>query len=60
MGHNESIPKRKTHSSECLQKESRESTHLQLDNTLKALGQKEAKTQGSRKQEIIKLRTKIN
>jgi hypothetical protein len=27
MGHNESIPKRKTHSSECLQKENRDSTH---------------------------------
>jgi hypothetical protein len=27
MGHNENIPKRKTHSSECLQKETRESTH---------------------------------
>ena len=26
-GHNESIPKRKTHSSECLQKETRESIH---------------------------------
>jgi hypothetical protein len=27
MGHNESISKRKIHSSECLQKETRESTH---------------------------------
>jgi hypothetical protein len=27
MGHNESNPKRKTHSSECLQKETRETTH---------------------------------
>ena len=27
MGHNESISKRETHSSECLQKETRESTH---------------------------------
>jgi hypothetical protein len=35
MGHNESISKRETHSSECLQKETRESTHFQLDNTPK-------------------------
>jgi hypothetical protein len=27
MGHNESSPKRKTHSSECLQKETRASIH---------------------------------
>ena len=27
MGHNESSPKRKTHNSECLQKETTESTH---------------------------------
>ena len=27
MGHNESISKRETHRSECLQKETRESTH---------------------------------
>jgi hypothetical protein len=27
MAHNESISKRRTHSSECLQKETRENTH---------------------------------
>ena len=32
MGHNESSPKRKTHSSECLQKETRENIHYQLNN----------------------------
>jgi hypothetical protein len=33
MGHNESISKKQTHSPKCLQKETRESTHYQLDNT---------------------------
>jgi hypothetical protein len=43
MGHNESISKRETQSSEGLQKETRESTHWQLDNKkLKALVKKEA------------------
>jgi hypothetical protein len=36
MGHKESSPKRKTHSSECLQKETRESIHEQLDSTPKS------------------------
>ena len=36
MGHNESISKRKTHSSEGLQNETRESIHLQLENTPKS------------------------
>jgi hypothetical protein len=43
MGHNESIPKRKNHSSECLQKETRESIYWQLDSTLK-----NSKTKGSK------------
>jgi hypothetical protein len=60
MGHNESISKRKTHSSECLQKETRESTHLHLDNTPKTLEQKGANSpKRSRRQEIIKLRGEI-
>ena len=61
MGHIESISMRKTHSSECLQKETRESTHKQLNNTLKALEQKEANSlKRSRWQEIIKHRGDIN
>jgi hypothetical protein len=62
MGHNESISKRKTHSSECLQKESRERAHTSsLKTHLKALEEKEAKSpKRSRRQEIIKLRGEIN
>jgi hypothetical protein len=33
MGHNENSAKRKTHTSEYLQKETGESTHWQLDST---------------------------
>jgi hypothetical protein len=33
MGHNECNGKRKTHSSKCLQKETEESLHQQLDST---------------------------
>jgi hypothetical protein len=33
MGHNESLAKRKTHSSEYLQKETGESIHYQLNST---------------------------
>jgi hypothetical protein len=36
MGHNESSPKKKTHSSEYQQKETRESIEQQLDSTLKS------------------------
>ena len=62
MGHNESSAKRKTHSSECLQKENGESLHANsLTVHLKALEQKEANTpKRSRRQEIIKLRAGIN
>jgi hypothetical protein len=35
MGHNESSTKKKTHSPECLQKDTRESIHKQLDSTPK-------------------------
>ena len=62
MGYNESISKRKTHSSECLQKEIRESTHTSsLTTHLKALEKKEANSpKRSRRQEIIKLRAEIH
>jgi hypothetical protein len=61
MGHNESNLKRKTHSSECLQKETRESIHYQLDSTPKSLEQKEANSpKRSRPQETIKLRAEIH
>jgi len=36
MGNSESCSKRKTHSSECLQKETGESIHQQLDNIPKS------------------------
>jgi hypothetical protein len=43
MGHNESSPKRKTHSPECLQKETRESIHSPPDSTPKS-----SRTKGSK------------
>jgi hypothetical protein len=66
MGHNESIPKRKTHSSECLQKKKKkkklERAHISsLTTHLKDLEQKESNLpKRSRLQEIIKLRGEIN
>ena len=61
MGHNESSPKRKTHSSECLQKEKERAYTSSLTAHLKALEQKEANSpKRSRRQEIIKLRGEIN
>jgi hypothetical protein len=62
MGHNESSPKRKTHSPECLQKETGEGAYTSNSTVhLKALEQKEANThKRSRGQEIIKLRAEIN
>jgi hypothetical protein len=61
MGHNESSPKRKSHISECFQKETRQSIHQQLDSHLKALEQKEANSlKRSTWWEIIKLRAEIN
>ena len=52
MGHNECISNRKTHNSECLQKETRESTHSQLDNIPKSSRTKQIHPRGvdSRKQ----------
>jgi hypothetical protein len=61
MGQNESISRRETHSSTCLQKETRESTHSSLTAHIKALGKKLANSpKRNRQQEIIKLRGKIN
>jgi hypothetical protein len=74
MGHNESSAKRKTHSSECLQKKKkkrkekkRKEKKLETAYTssltahLKAVEQKEANTpERNRQQEIIKLRAEIN
>jgi hypothetical protein len=58
MGHNESSAKRKTHISESLHKEIRESILYQLKSTLE---QKEGNTpKRSRQKKIIKLRAEIN
>jgi hypothetical protein len=61
MGHIENISKRKTHSSECLQKKLERAHTSSLTTHLKALQQKEANSPNrSRWQEIIKLRGEIN
>ena len=61
MGHNESISKLKTHRSECLQKETRESTHWQLDNTPKSSRTKGSKfTQEEQTAENNQLKAEIN
>jgi hypothetical protein len=61
MGHNGSSAKRKTHTCECLQKETRRAYTSSLTAHLKTLEQKEANTpKRSRKQETIKLRAEIN
>ena len=58
---NEIITKRETHRFECLQKETRESTYKQLENTRKISRIKEANSlKRSRWKEIIKLRGEIN
>jgi hypothetical protein len=60
MGHYECISKRKTHSSECLHKETRAHT-TSLTTHLKAIEKKEANSpKRSKRQEIIKLRGEIN
>jgi hypothetical protein len=60
FGHNESSPKRKTHSSECPQKEIGESIHSSLTTHLNTLEQNEANSpKRSTQQEIIKLRAEI-
>jgi hypothetical protein len=61
MGHNESISKRKTHRSECLQKKLDIAHISSLRTHLKALQQKEANSpKRSRRQEIIIFRGEIN
>jgi hypothetical protein len=61
MGHNESSPKRKTHSSESLQKKLERTYTSILTAHLKTLEQKEANLpKRSRLQKIIKLRAEIN
>jgi superfamily II RNA helicase len=61
MGHNESIPKRKTIISECLQKKLQRAITRSLTAHLIALEQKEANSpKRIRGQEIIKLRAEIN
>ena len=53
--------KKKTHSSECLQKKLERAYTSSLTKHMKALGQKEANIpKRSRRQEIIKLRAEIN
>jgi hypothetical protein len=57
----EIITKRETHRFECLQKETRESTYKQLENTRKISRIKEANSlKRSRWKEIFKLRGEIN
>ena len=61
MGHTESSAKRKTHRSECLQKENRKNIPKSLTEHLKAPEQKEGNTSKRRRvQEIIELRAEIN
>ena len=61
LGQSESSPKRKTHSSESLQKKAEQTIDCTLTAYLKALEQKETNSsKRSREQEIIKLRAEIN
>jgi hypothetical protein len=61
MGHSESSAKKRTHSSKCLQNETGESIHQQLNSTLESSRTKEANSsKRSRWREIIKLRAEIN
>ena len=61
MGHNESSPKRKTHSSECPKKKLKRAHTSSLTTHLNALEQKETNSpKRSRRQEIIKLRAEVN
>ena len=58
---NERSTKRKTHTSECFQKETGESSHQQPDSTAKSPRTKEADIpKKSRRQEIIKIRAEID
>ena len=61
MGHNESISKRETHSSECLKKKLERTHTNSLTTHLKALEKKEENSpKRSRRQKKIKLRGEIN
>ena len=61
MEHNESSGKRKTHSSKCLQKKSRQSLHYQFDSRPESSKHKEANTpKRSRQWKIIKFRAEFN
>jgi hypothetical protein len=61
MEYNESSTKRKTHISECFQKETGESIYKQLDSPTKSSRKKEANSpKRSTQQEIIKLRAEVN
>ena len=62
MGHNENSPKRKTHSSKCLQKETEESIKEQPERTPKSSRTKRRKIQqrGVDSRKKIKLRAEIN
>jgi hypothetical protein len=64
MQHDESRPKRKTYSSECLHKETRESIHKQPDSTPKSSRIKEKdspkRSRWHKKKKKIKLRSEIN
>ena len=61
MGHNESIPKRKTHSSRASKKKIERGYTSSLTTQLKGLEEKETNSpKRSRRQEIIKLRGEIN
>jgi len=60
MGQNESSAKRKSHTSECLQKETGENIHEQFDSTTKSSRTKRSNIcKRNRWQEIIKHRTEI-
>jgi predicted negative regulator of RcsB-dependent stress response len=61
LRHNESSPKRKTHSYECCQKKLDRAYTSSLTASLKALEKQETNSpKRSRQQEIIKLRAEIN
>ena len=61
MGHDESIPKRKGHSTKCTLKENGESIHRGPNSTPESFRKKEADLpRRSRRLEIVKLRAEIN
>jgi hypothetical protein len=60
MGHNKSSGKRKTHSSKCLQKETEESLHYQVDSTPESSRTKRSKYSQEEQMAGNKLRAKFN